>query len=70
MQFWGGAELGVLAVPGDGMIDFVAASRELTGYSRWVVLEAEQDLKKASSLAYAKGRVTHLKAAFEESGMV
>ncbi len=49
-----GAELGVYTVPGDGMIDFVAVFRELKGYSGWVVLEAEQDPKKAPAVPYAK----------------
>ena len=52
-----GRELGVYTVPGDGMIDYVAVFRELRGYSGWVVLEAEQDPKKAPALPYAqKGR--------------
>jgi inosose dehydratase len=65
-----GAELGVYTVPGDGMIDYVGVFRELKGYSGWVVLEAEQDPNKAPSLAYAKRGVAHLKAAFEQSGLV
>jgi inosose dehydratase len=65
-----GAELGVYTVPGDGMIDYVSVFSELKGYSGWVVLEAEQDPKKAPSLAYAKKGVAHLKAAFRESGLV
>ena len=36
-----GSELGVYAVPGDGMIDYVAVFRELPSYSGWVILEAE-----------------------------
>ena len=46
-----GSELGVYTVPGDGMIDYVAVFRELRGYSGWVILEAEQDPKKAPALA-------------------
>jgi inosose dehydratase len=65
-----GAELGVYTVPGDGMIDYVSVFKELRGYSGWVVLEAEQDPKKAPSLPYAKKGVAHLKAAFVESGLV
>ena len=64
-----GAELGVYTVPGDGMVDFVAVFRELKGYSGWVVLEAEQDPKKAPALAYAKKGVAHLRAAMKESGL-
>jgi myo-inosose-2 dehydratase len=65
-----GDELGVYTAPGDGMIDYVGVFRELKGYSGWVVLEAEQDPKKAPTLAYAKKGVAHLKAAFRESGLV
>ena len=64
-----GAELGVYTVPGDGMIDFTAVFRELKGYSGWVVLEAEQDPKKAPALPYAKKGVAHLRAALRESGL-
>ena len=65
-----GSELGVYTVPGDGMIDYVAVFRELRGYSGWVILEAEQDPKKAPALAYAKQGVAHLRKAFRESGLV
>ena len=64
-----GAELGVYTVPGDGMIDYVAVFKELAGYSGWVVLEAEQDPRKAPTLPYAKKGVAHLRAAFQQSGL-
>ena len=64
-----GEELGVYTVPGDGIVDYVGVFRELKGYSGWVVLEAEQDPKKAPTLAYAKKGVAHLRAAFKESGL-
>ena len=64
-----GADLGVYTVPGDGMVDYAAVFRELKGYSGWVVLEAEQDPKKAPSLAYAKKGVAHLKAKLAEAGL-
>ncbi len=64
-----GRELGVYTAPGDGMVDFVGVFRELKGYSGWVILEAEQDPKKAPSLAYAKKGVAHLQAALKESGL-
>jgi myo-inosose-2 dehydratase len=62
-------DLGVYTVPGDGMIDYAAVFRELKGYSGWVVLEAEQDPKKAPSLAYAKKGVAHLKTKLVEAGL-
>jgi myo-inosose-2 dehydratase len=63
-----GSELGVYTVPGDGMIDYPSVFRELVGYSGWVIVEAEQDPKKAPSLPYAKRGVAHLRKAFAESG--
>jgi myo-inosose-2 dehydratase len=45
---------GVYTVPGDGMIDYPAVFRELTGYSGWVVVEAEQDPEKANPYTYGK----------------
>jgi inosose dehydratase len=65
-----GAELGVYTVPGDGMIDYVAVIKALKGYSGWVVLEAEQDPKKAPALPYAKKGVAHIRAALKEAELV
>ncbi len=62
-----GNELGVYTVPGDGVIDYPAVFKELKGYSGWVVLEAEQDPKKAPALAYAKKGVAHIRAALKEA---
>jgi inosose dehydratase len=64
-----GKDPGVYTVPGDGVVDYVAVFNELKGYSDWVVLEAEQDPKKANPLAYAKKGVTLLRAALKESGL-
>ena len=64
-----GKELGVYTVPGDGMIDYAAVFKELKGYSGWVVLEAEQDPKKAPALPYAKKGVAHIRAALKEAGL-
>ena len=65
-----GKELGVYTAPGDGMIDYGAVFRELNGYSGWVVLEAEQDPKKAPALPYAKKGVAHIRAALKETGLM
>ena len=65
-----GAELGVYTVPGDGMVDYVSVFKALKGYSGWVVLEAEQDPKKAPALPYAKKGVAHIRAALKEAGLV
>lgn len=68
--FGEGDELGVYTVPGDGMVDYVAVFEALKLYSGWVIVEAEQDPKKAPSLPYAKKGVAHLKAAMKEAGLV
>ncbi len=64
-----GKELGVYTAPGDGMIDYPAVFKELKGYSGWVVLEAEQDPKKAPALPYARKGVAHIRAALKEAGL-
>lgn len=45
---------GVYTVPGDGLIDYVSIFKELSGYSGWAVVEAEQDPAKANPAHYAK----------------
>jgi inosose dehydratase len=65
-----GKELGVYTVPGDGMIDYLAVFKELRGYSGWVVLEAEQDPKKAPALPYAKKGVAHMRDALKQAGLM
>jgi inosose dehydratase len=65
-----GDELGVYTVPGDGMVDYRAVFTALKGYSGWIVLEAEQDPKKAPALPYAKKGVAHIRAALKEAGLV
>ncbi len=52
------------------MIDYPAVFKELKGYSGWVVLEAEQDPKKAPALPYAKKGVAHIRAALKEAGLM
>lgn len=44
---------GVFTVPGDGCIDFAGLFRALRSYSGWIVLEAEQDPKRADPVTYA-----------------
>jgi myo-inosose-2 dehydratase len=44
---------GVFTVPGDGCVDFEQVFRELRGYAGWLVLEAEQDPKRADPMTYA-----------------
>jgi inosose dehydratase len=46
---------GMFTVPGDGVIDFVPVYKKLLeyGYQGWIIIEAEQDPKKAHPLEYA-----------------
>jgi inosose dehydratase len=46
---------GIFTVPGDGCIDYPPLLRRLSdhGYSGWLVVEAEQDPRKAHPLTYA-----------------
>jgi myo-inosose-2 dehydratase len=64
-----GDDLGVYTVPGDGVIDYVEVFQALKGYSGWVVLEAEQDPKKAPALPYAKKGVAAIRSALREAGL-
>jgi inosose dehydratase len=61
---------GVYTVPGDGMIDFVAVFRELKAYSGWVVVEAEQDPKKANPATYAKLGRGNVKRFLRQAGLM
>ena len=61
---------GVFTVPGDGAVDFpsVLAVLAASGYRGWLVVEAEQDPKKAPPLAYARMGFAHLNAAAAQAG--
>jgi myo-inosose-2 dehydratase len=61
---------GVYTVPGDGTIDFAAIFRSLPGYSGWVVLEAEQDPKKANPLVYTTKGYAYLKTVLTQTGLM
>jgi myo-inosose-2 dehydratase len=61
---------GVYTVPGDGMIDFVSIFRALSGYSGWVVLEAEQDPAKANPFKYASLGLANLKTYLRAGGLI
>ena len=60
---------GVFTVPGDGGIDFVAVLKELPGYDRWLVVEAEQDPAKAEPLHYARLGCENLHRFVAEAGL-
>jgi myo-inosose-2 dehydratase len=59
---------GVYTVPGDGMVDFTAVFAQLPDYSGWVVIEAEQDPKKANPLVYARQGYANLRAFLADAG--
>ena len=61
---------GVYTVPGDGSIDFVAVLKELPGYSGWLVVEAEQDPKKAHPLTYARMGYANLRRFATAAGLI
>ncbi len=61
---------GVYTVPGDGSIDFAAVLKEMPGYSGWLVVEAEQDPKKAHPLTYAKMGYANLRRFAAEAGLI
>jgi inosose dehydratase len=54
---------GAFTVPGDGDIDFEPILRTLAdaGYEGWLVVEAEQDPRKANPLEYAKKARSYLR---------
>ena len=59
---------GAFTVPGDGLIDYKPLLNLLkkNNYSGWLVVEAEQDPKKANPLEYAKIGFTYLYKACKE----
>lgn len=54
---------GVFTVPGDGDIDFKPIFQELKdhGYAGWMILEAEQDPRKAEPNAYARKSMAYMR---------
>lgn len=44
----------VRTVPGDGSVDHVCVPKELAGHSGRIVIEAEQDPRKAHPATYVK----------------
>jgi inosose dehydratase len=61
---------GVYTVPGDGFIDFVPVFKELPGYSGWIVVEAEQDPKKAEPAKYARMGHDNVSRFLKEGGLI
>ena len=59
---------GVYTVPGDGSVDYVSVFKALPNYSGWVVIEAEQDPKKAPPAQYLKMGYDNLVRFMAEAG--
>jgi inosose dehydratase len=61
---------GVFTVPGDGHIDYMPLLKFLkeNNYNKWLVVEAEQDPKKANPFEYAKIGNNYLKNIIDKVG--
>ena len=61
---------GVFTVPGDGGFDFTPVLQVLQqqGYEGWLVVEAEQDPRKAHPLTYARMGYENLSAMARDAG--
>jgi inosose dehydratase len=70
MSFMGAVLEGIFTVPGDGSIDYPAILRVLAeaDYSGWLVVEAEQDPRKAHPLTYATMGFKNLSRMAAEAG--
>jgi inosose dehydratase len=70
MSFMGAVLEGIFTVPGDGSIDYLSILRVLVeaNYSGWLVVEAEQDPKKAHPLTYATMGFKNLSRLATEAG--
>ena len=63
---------GAFTVPGDGCIDYKPILNELkkNNYNGWLVVEAEQDPKKANPFEYAKKGYAYLSKKARDSGFI
>tara|TARA_B100000029_G_scaffold98629_1_gene88872 strand:- start:420 stop:1322 length:903 start_codon:yes stop_codon:yes gene_type:complete len=61
---------GAFTVPGDGCIDYMPILKELkkNNFNGWLVVEAEQDPKKANPLEYAKIGYNYLSKTVKDCG--
>ena len=59
---------GVFTVPGDGCIDYkpLLIYLKKVNYNKWLIIEAEQDPKKANPFKYAKKGYKYLKGIIDE----
>lgn len=70
MSFMGAVLEGIFTVPGDGFLDYASILRVLAeaNYSGWLVVEAEQDPRKAHPLTYATMGFKNLSRLAKEAG--
>ncbi|MDP1700332.1 MAG: myo-inosose-2 dehydratase [Aestuariivirga sp.] len=70
MSFMGAVLEGIFTVPGDGFLDYASILRILAeaNYSGWLVVEAEQDPRKAHPLTYATMGFKNLSRLATEAG--
>ena len=70
MSFMDAVLDGIFTVPGDGSIDYPAILKRLcdAGYEGWLVVEAEQDPRKAIPLTYARMGYDNLLRMAREAG--
>lgn len=71
-SFLNGVIDGMFTVPGDGDIDFrkVLANLKSINYSGWIIIEAEQDPKKADPKAFANLGLKSLKRVAEQLELI
>ncbi len=72
MSFMDAVMAGIFTVPGDGFIDYASILKVLadSGYNGWLVVEAEQDPKKAHPLTYATMGFRNLARLAQEAGFI
>ena len=72
MSFMDAVLAGIFTVPGDGCIDYPSILKRLAdnGYTGWLVVEAEQDPRKAHPLTYAKMGFANLSTLATQAGFV
>jgi inosose dehydratase len=70
MSFMAAVLEGIFTVPGDGFLDYASILRVLAeaDYSGWLVVEAEQDPRKAHPLTYATMGFKNLSRLAREAG--
>jgi inosose dehydratase len=70
MSFMDAVLAGIFTVPGDGIVNYprLLAMLQKANYAGWLVVEAEQDPKKAHPLTYAKMGFANLSRIAREAG--